>query len=322
MISIMTALQESGLRNLSRGDRDSLGLFQQRPSQGWGTPQQIMDPSYAASKFFTSLMAVADRDKLSLSAAAQKVQRSAYPNAYAKWEDEARDILSRTPQVAMAAAMGGGLTPPDSFASWLTPIQRQVNPNVLSSVGRGLSMIPGGQQIISGFRPGARVAGSGNVSLHASGRAADIGALARVRGGTAASEAEGDRIAALFRSGVIPGVSEVLWKTMTGGDHFNHVHVGFRHKGGFDMPQMRVGGTVQYDDTIANLHKNETVLTAPLSAKLNDGINNMASGGDKYEVSIDLRGAVVKDEFDFKRAVLEVLEEKNEKLGRKRKIGG
>src|SRR3712207_8240336 len=62
-------------------------------------------------------------------------------------------------------------------------------------------------------------------------RSADIGALARSEGGSAQSEAMGDEIARVFRSGVIPGVREVLWKTMQGGNHFNHVHVGFNHGG-------------------------------------------------------------------------------------------
>lgn len=93
LIGLMTAMQESSLRNLNYGDRDSLGLFQQRPSQGWGSPAQIMNPEYAAKKFFDALLRVPNRHKLPLTAAAQKVQRSAYPNAYAKHESYARNLL-------------------------------------------------------------------------------------------------------------------------------------------------------------------------------------------------------------------------------------
>lgn len=93
-IGLMTALQESTLRNLNYGDRDSLGLFQQRPSQGWGSPEQVTDPYYASKKFYEGLKGVAGRDKMSLTAAAQAVQRSAYPDAYAKHEEAARALLS------------------------------------------------------------------------------------------------------------------------------------------------------------------------------------------------------------------------------------
>lgn len=77
-IAIMTALTESGLRNVKYGDRDSLGLFQQRPSQGWGSPQQVQDPTYAANKFYDSLGKTNYR-AVSPWAAAQAVQRSFDP---------------------------------------------------------------------------------------------------------------------------------------------------------------------------------------------------------------------------------------------------
>jgi hypothetical protein len=87
-------MQESGLRNLDFGDRDSLGLFQQRPSQGWGTPAQILDPTYAATKFYQKLIAVPGWRQLPLTVAAQRVQVSAYPDAYAKWEPDARAVVA------------------------------------------------------------------------------------------------------------------------------------------------------------------------------------------------------------------------------------
>ncbi|MFG2885597.1 heavy metal transporter [Streptomyces sp. NPDC048297] len=88
-IAIATALQESGLRNIEHGDRDSLGLFQQRPSQGWGTERQIMDPAYAAGIFYAHLARVPGYTDLPLTVAAQRVQRSGYPEAYAKHEPDA-----------------------------------------------------------------------------------------------------------------------------------------------------------------------------------------------------------------------------------------
>ncbi|MFI9727382.1 heavy metal transporter [Streptomyces sp. NPDC052092] len=88
-IALATALQESALRNIDYGDRDSLGLFQQRPSQGWGTPKQVMDPAYASEKFYEHLEKVPGYTRLPLTVAAQKVQRSGFPQAYAKHEPDA-----------------------------------------------------------------------------------------------------------------------------------------------------------------------------------------------------------------------------------------
>jgi hypothetical protein len=84
-IAIATALQESSLYNLDHGDRDSLGLFQQRPSQGWGTPAQIMDPVYSSTKFYEALVKVPHWQSMPLTQAAQAVQRSGFPDAYAHW---------------------------------------------------------------------------------------------------------------------------------------------------------------------------------------------------------------------------------------------
>lgn len=96
VIALATAMQESSLRNIDHGDRDSLGLYQQRPSQGWGSPAQVTDPRYAARIFYERLLAIPGWDAMALTEAAQRVQRSAHPNAYAKWEDEAATVLAAT----------------------------------------------------------------------------------------------------------------------------------------------------------------------------------------------------------------------------------
>ncbi|MFD6756148.1 M23 family metallopeptidase [Micromonospora gifhornensis] len=93
VIAVATAMQESSLRNLPGGDRDSLGLFQQRPSQGWGSPEQILDPRYAATKFYEKLVRVPGWQGMSLTAAAQAVQISAFPDAYAKWQSDAQRLV-------------------------------------------------------------------------------------------------------------------------------------------------------------------------------------------------------------------------------------
>ncbi|MHC1562797.1 hypothetical protein ACR9E3_27855 [Actinomycetospora sp. C-140] len=89
-IALATAVQESGLANLRGGDRDSVGLFQQRPSQGWGSQDEILDPVYATTAFYTALLQVPGWASMDVTAAAQRVQRSGYPEAYADHEPEAR----------------------------------------------------------------------------------------------------------------------------------------------------------------------------------------------------------------------------------------
>lgn len=93
-IAIATAIQESKLRNIDYGDRDSLGLFQQRPSQGWGTPEQIMDPLYSTNAFYDALVKIDGYESMVVTEVAQKVQRSAFPDAYGFHEPEARAFAS------------------------------------------------------------------------------------------------------------------------------------------------------------------------------------------------------------------------------------
>jgi len=93
LIAVATAMQESSLVNLPGGDRDSVGLFQQRPSQSWGTVAQLTDPVYASTKFYQALQRVNGWQAMAVTDAAQAVQKSAYKDAYAKWEDEASLLI-------------------------------------------------------------------------------------------------------------------------------------------------------------------------------------------------------------------------------------
>jgi len=111
-IGIATAIQESKLRNINYGDRDSLGLFQQRPSQGWGTRKQITDPVYASNAFYDVLAKVDGYQTMAITEVAQKVQRSGFPDAYADHEPEAR---------IMASALSG--YSPAGFSCVLRPSQ-------------------------------------------------------------------------------------------------------------------------------------------------------------------------------------------------------
>ncbi|MGP4031437.1 hypothetical protein [Pseudarthrobacter sp. 1C304] len=96
-IALATAMQESKIRNIGHGDQagpDSRGLFQQRPSQGWGTTEQVMDPYHASNAFYDALVKVPGYEGLDITVAAQRVQRSAYPDAYAQHEVMARAFAS------------------------------------------------------------------------------------------------------------------------------------------------------------------------------------------------------------------------------------
>jgi len=97
VVALATAMQESSLRNLgylgANNDHDSLGLFQQRPSMGWGSEAQVTDPIYSATAFYLALQRVSGWESMAVTVAAQRVQRSAYPNAYAKWETDATALV-------------------------------------------------------------------------------------------------------------------------------------------------------------------------------------------------------------------------------------
>lgn len=139
-IALATAIQESKLRNLTYGDRDSLGLFQQRPSQGWGTEKQLLDPVYATNKFYDALVKIEGYQSMEITKIAQKVQRSAYPEAYADHEQEGRILAS-----ALSGYSPGGLgcrldkvsgtTDADAFGSQL---ERQLG---LSVTQRGRTLV-------------------------------------------------------------------------------------------------------------------------------------------------------------------------------------
>ncbi|EST39116.1 hypothetical protein N566_03785 [Streptomycetaceae bacterium MP113-05] len=139
-IALATAMQESELRNIDHGDRDSVGLFQQRPSQGWGAVRQIMDPVYAAGKFYDHLVEVPGYSRLPLTVAAQKVQRSGFPQAYAKHEANA-SLLAAALTGRQAASLnctmgpGGPDSRPGDAEQVREKLAREFGPQVLGSDG-------------------------------------------------------------------------------------------------------------------------------------------------------------------------------------------
>lgn len=157
------------MRNLAHGDRDSLGLFQQRPSQGWGTPAQVQDPHYAAAKFYDALVKIKNYQQLAVTVAADRVQRSAFPNAYADHEDDARVLASALTGQSKGAFsctvdMPSGAVEPIG-ANGLTPRAEAVRADLAKTFG-GLST--------GGYAPGGIRSGHMEGSAHYDGRAVDI----------------------------------------------------------------------------------------------------------------------------------------------------
>lgn len=108
-IAIQAGMTESGLRNLHYGDRDSLGIFQMRPSMGWGTPEQVTDPVYAVNKFYDVLESIPGWENMRPGDAAQAVERSAFPDRYHRWEPMAVHLVETLGEVPDAAGCGRGM---------------------------------------------------------------------------------------------------------------------------------------------------------------------------------------------------------------------
>jgi hypothetical protein len=169
-IAIAASMQESKLYNLSSGDRDSLGLFQQRPSQGWGTRAEILNRHHAINAFYDALAKINGWETMKVTEAAQEVQRSGYPDAYAQHEAEAR---------VLASAFTGNSPRAFSCEIWSAPSQ---SPTKLDDVGltdradavrRDLEAAFG-QQSLGGFAPGGIHTGHMKGSAHYEGRAIDV----------------------------------------------------------------------------------------------------------------------------------------------------
>jgi murein DD-endopeptidase MepM/ murein hydrolase activator NlpD len=126
VVALATAMQESTLRNPPGGDRDSIGLFQQRPSQGWGTPEQLADPAYQAGKFFDKLLPNEGWQQMPLTEAAQAVQRSAYPDAYAKHTTNAIRLVSHVGAALGLSTVGINPCSGVSAQGWTQPVRAPV----------------------------------------------------------------------------------------------------------------------------------------------------------------------------------------------------
>jgi hypothetical protein len=168
-IALATAYQESDIRNLDHGDRDSLGLFQQRPSQGWGTVAQTQNRRYATQRFYDALSRVEGYRDMQITDAAQEVQRSAFGEAYADHEDDGRALASAFTGYSRGAlscvVRHDGLEPQRMRRNGLTPRANAVRRDLERTFGA----LPMG-----GFQPGGVTSGHIEDSAHYDGRAIDV----------------------------------------------------------------------------------------------------------------------------------------------------
>ncbi|WP_240311656.1 hypothetical protein [Nocardioides houyundeii] len=169
-IALATAYQESKILNISYGDRDSLGLFQQRPSQGWGTREQVTNPYFATNAFYDALDKIGDYTALPITVAAQEVQRSAYPDAYADHEKDARTLASaltgHSPQAFTCVV--------DQDASAASLELTETGLTARADLVRRDVEAAFGPRSFGGFAPGGVREGHMKGSAHYEGRAVDV----------------------------------------------------------------------------------------------------------------------------------------------------
>ena len=169
-IALATAYQESKLYNIDYGDRDSVGLFQQRPSQGWGSVAQLTDPVYATNAFYDALQKVDGYDSMEITVAAQEVQRSDYPDAYADHEKDGRALasaLTGNSRAALWCDVPGDADEADDAIDEAGLVSRA------AVVRRDLETRFGALSL-GGYAPGGVSTGHMEGSAHYEGRAIDV----------------------------------------------------------------------------------------------------------------------------------------------------
>lgn len=320
IIAIMTAMQESTLRNLNYGDRDSLGLFQQRAA--WGSAKARTTPSEATRMFFhggaagqRGLFDFPNRNEMSLGQAAQAVQVSAFPHAYTKWEDMARAVVAATTFQALAG--NSGFRRPIG-----APVSRPYAQH--TNLPRATDFAaPTGTPVVSAMagtvQTSADLHGAGNGGYRSYGRYIVVG-----NGMDRTLYAHLSRRNASVGQTVRPG-QLIGYSGNTGNSTGPHLHFETWRggktipPGAFGIPGLATGGKIKYDNTIANLHKNEAVLTAPLTAKLENGIERIDSGGGNT-YNFNINAEAINTEIDFEKVVTRALDKIESKKGRSRVV--
>lgn len=305
--ALATAMTESTLHNYKTAvDHDSLGLFQQRPSAGWGTPEQLTDPVYASKKFYSALMSISGRDEMSIGEAAQRVQVSAYPDRYADWVPEARAVMK-------SMKFSDRYVKPYS-GNW--PISRTfaehggTGEDIAMPIGTPLKAVTGGHLTNQPYAFGS----------YGNWYTIDNGDLQFLY-----AHLNQDKMASgNVRPGQIIGYSG-----NTGNSFGPHLHFEARQNGQYsnqtdphslNIPGLRKGGRINYDNTIANLHRGETVLTAPLTSAFE---KNVAGGaGNTYNFNVDT--IELHKELDLKNEFMKFTKaherQQEQRTGRSRSI--
>lgn len=323
IVALMTAMQESTLRNIPYGDRDSVGLFQQR--NGWGSFADRMNPRESAKMFFLGghqgqrgLLDFPNRNSMSLAQEAQAVQVSAFPTAYAKWADEASAIMR---SMIITSGGTGILAGP---GGWLRP----VNGPVTSHYGMRVSPTTGQYRLHAGVDLGVpmgtpvRAAKGGRVSF--SGTASGYGNYIMIDHGNGISTAYAHESRRAVRAGQTVGRGQVVGYSGTAGTgphlHFEYLRSGKRLNPNLIIPGLRDGGFTM-SDGLANLHNGEAVLTKPLTENLVSGIQSLdKSNHSAYNVVMDFRNSVISKDVDVQDAVEKALFNVDRRLGRNRTV--
>jgi hypothetical protein len=327
-IGIMTAITESMLRNIKGGDRDSVGLFQQRPSQGWGSVSQIMDPNYSAGKFFSTLKGVKGRNSLDPWMAAQKVQRSAFSDGsnYQKYWDEAMAIFTGMGNGTMGQGnvMAGPFGPANNVGKnainwasarigdqgWYALCQKFVR----MALGAG----PGYPSAIAAWGGAKYKHGISNKNAVPAGVPVYWGG--GQFGHVALSTGGGHIISTDFPTSGRIGASTISALTSAWHKPLLGWTEDINNKRIYGLPGLATGGFT-LNDGYAQLHADEAVLTKPLTAQLKSGIQKIDQGTtNESSIVLDMRGATFHADVDVERAVQKVLNKKESKLGLKRKI--
>lgn len=274
-IGIMTAIAESGLINVNYGDRDSLGLFQQRPSMGWGSVAEVTNPEYAARKFFSTLKGVEGREEMSPWMAAQTVQRSAFADGsnYQQYWDEAQAIFGQGlvgTATGYAAGPGGwhrasvpgkGWSNSHDYRNGLrSPLYAVSDGSIVES--RAISNTQGSEQ--SGAYP--RGYGSYGVTTVLKTKDGDLIRYAHMWPGSN------------IGLGPVKGGTMIGLSASTGNSSGPHTH--FEVNGSEAAQQwfqahgigLKTGGVTKTDG-MANLHANEVVLSPTRTENLNDSLD-------------------------------------------------
>lgn len=324
-IGIMTAIAESGLINVNYGDRDSLGLFQQRPSQGWGTPEQVRNPEYASRKFFEGLKRLSGRNDWSPWAAAQAVQRSAFADGsnYRVWWQAAQQIFGQ-------GLTAGAIVPMTGKGGWAKPSIAGKGWSNTHDYRNGLNspLYAHSDGVVVDSRAVTSGGSAGN-GLYG-GKYRSYGETIAIRGldgrvlryAHLAPNARYVQKGQTVRAGQLVGLSG-----NTGNSTGPHTH--FDIDGNYDALNyfkrhgigLKTGGVLKTDG-LANLHDEEVVVDKIRTNKLFKGIDEMdanlaSGGGNSYSFTMTINDTQASPD-QIANAVIKKIERRDERRAQRR----